>query len=427
MSAPSYSNAVSNQRPAFNLSKKQNEKRPTKKQAVVLSTTNPNDIHNTPYHVFIRSVAAVVGATNIVAASKIPGSKFCIFFNSEELAKTFQSEHPTIQVNEIQFSVSLYLQPAAKLLLCNIWPFLPNSILEETLDNVLDRSIQFISPIKDVAMGFLDREYSNISFFKRYLFIQSEKEIRVPDHMFVTYEGNSYKIYLEIENRCKICNEPHSTNKCPNKQPAKRSELDTRLEQAKNSQSQQNIENPPSIIPLPAGNLGIGNKDIEAFLEKEYSMAVEDKEPNDENNTILISEENQNNPSQSIPKTPINQNSKRMIDFSPQASQPQTKKMLNEEEEQILTLLTDVLKNQPSISIEPQEVTRLWSDLKNCSNKTKVIQEHNLKTQDLYTIFKALSNHESAPNKYKKRAKKIASVLFSPDDTDVSDTGSSVS
>lgn len=136
----------SNLHPPFNPSRKSPEKRPTKEQAVILSCTEPDHILKTPFYLFVRAVGSIEGANNINSASRIPGPKFCVFLQTQDLAKKLQDEHPTIQVNYYHFTLSPYTQPAAKLVLCNTWPIIPNSVFEEALDKNLDRQIHFISP-----------------------------------------------------------------------------------------------------------------------------------------------------------------------------------------------------------------------------------------------------------------------------------------
>uniref|UniRef100_A0A8D8Q4Z9 Uncharacterized protein n=1 Tax=Cacopsylla melanoneura TaxID=428564 RepID=A0A8D8Q4Z9_9HEMI len=427
-----------NIRPIFNPTRRKNaEKRPTKDQAILLSTEDGAVFNTIPFHSFIRAVGGIVGPSNILHASKVPGNKFCIFLNNVELAKEFQSNNPIIQVNETPFSVSLYLQPASKLMMCNVWPFIPNYVLEEALDKVMARSVQFISPIKDVTMGFLDKEYSNISFFKRFIFIQStdSTEIKIPDHLFVMFEGTSYKIYLEIENRCKHCSEPHPTNKCPKKQPAEKSELSIRLELAKTTQNQNQEQNTPAIVPLEnQGNnqptsqqviLGDETENVEMEIQRDETMTENDQVGNNNNNSVNDTQENQNE-TFTVPSTPKNANNKRMIEYSPNNTQPQTKKVLQNEEEEICTIISDILGNEPAIMLEPKEVTRLWCELKGAKNKKDIIQSFNFSNSDLLTIFQAVSKHPDAPKKYKVRAKKIETLIFT-EESEFSDSGSAIS
>lgn len=402
------------QRPTY-IHNASQEKRPTKEQAVVLTAADPSNIHDTPYYAFIRAVANIVGAQHIVAASKIPGSKFCIFLSTVDLAKKFQDENPIIKVNELDFTVSPYIQPAAKLVLCNTWPFIPNHVFEETLDKVLDRSIKFISPMKDMSMGFLDKEFSNIAFFKRFVFIQSmdSREMVIPDYIIVTYEGISYKVYLEIENKCKKCQGPHPANKCTviPQDDGKRN-LKLRLDQAKEKTTTSSL-----IIPLSNQNNTLETKTTE-LKDQNKNRAPIDFEKDDEH---LMEAENH----QSItPTTPTNENNKRVIEPSPTASQPQFKKTgPMEEEEEIFAIASDILTIRPEIMLDPQEIARLWMDLKGKQNKKEILNNFNGHDADLFQVFEGIHQHPSTAKSYKNRAKKIAALLYAGD-SEASDSSS---
>ncbi|KAI5740122.1 hypothetical protein M8J76_000660 [Diaphorina citri] len=426
-----------NLRPSFNPAKRStNEKRPSKDQAITLSSPQPDHVLNTPYYMFIRAVGNVLGPHNIVAASKIPGSKFCIFLSSQELAKKFQTENPTLEVNNIQFNVSLYSQPAAKLVLCNTWPFLPNHVFEEALDRHIDRNILFISPIKDMTMGFLDKEYSKINFFKRYLFIQSadSQEIKIPDHMFVTHEGMSYKIFLEIENKCKICQEPHPTNKCPTKVPTDKPNLNERLEQARMTRMQvdQETSQISPISPLNKDITEIPSKQeiIPPTLTLELNQENEKETQNVNDSSDIDTSSTQDDvnvdqvPSDNFrtPSTPKNENNKRVITPSPSHTQPQPKKSKDESKE-ILKITTQILKDRTDIMIEPQDFTRLWIELKNSKKQKEILYNHNYKNDELLPIFQAISNYPDLAKNMRARSKKIESMLID-EVTDISDTSS---
>lgn len=411
---------VHTQRPSYNATRRTQEKRPTKDQAIVLTTADPGNLHVTPYYTFIRAVANIVGPQNILAASKIPGSKFCIFLSSQELAKKFQEDNPTIQVNDIEFHVSPYIQPAAKLVLCNTWPFIPNSVFEEALDRALDRAIMFISPIKDVAMGFLDKEYRGIAFFKRYIFIQStdSKNIVIPDYLIVTYEGTTYKVYLEIENKCKKCQGPHPANKCPTDQTSgeqENSDLQIRLNKVKESsypspiipinKDTDIIEDTNQLEPQPTHQSNQNEENIKILTKEQETY----QNNNEEQHLMEITEET--NPTLT-PKTPINENNKRIIEQSP-TEEPKFKKSGKNEEEEIFEISSNILNTRPDIMIDPQEITRLWMDLKGKQNKRDILQNFNhLHSADLFHIFDGIQQHPDTPKNYRNRAKKIATLLY---------------
>lgn len=111
-------------------------------------------------------------------------------------------------------------------------------------------------------MGFMDKEYNKVNFFKRFVFIQSieSKEIRIPDHIFVSYEGMSFKIFLEIENKCKLCQEAHSNLKLPTRAPTEKVDLNARLDQVRTTHMQVDVEEiQPSTPSAPAPTPTPGN------------------------------------------------------------------------------------------------------------------------------------------------------------------------
>lgn len=431
--------SANNLRPSFNPARRNQEKRPTKDQAVVLTTANPTNIHITPYYAYIRAVANVVGAQHILAASKIPGSKFCIFMSSQEIAKKFIEENSTLQVNNIDFLVSPYVQPAAKLVLCNTFPFIPNYIFEEALDKILDRTVLFISPMKDMSMGFLDKEYSNISFFKRYIFIQSteSKDIVIPDYIIVTYEGNSYRVYLEIENKCKKCQGPHPTNKCPSNQDPQevKQNLEIRLNKAKQSTNKQvdniHTNTPPSKeINIPVNTELSGIQPIQQVnITQDANLLMEiENIPFVQTEPLRDIGENKNEDTFEgtifTPTTPINENNKRLLVPSPSAAQQKTKKSQISEEEEILEISSAILIDRADIMIDPHEITRLWMELKGKQNKKDILHNNTFSISDLYQIFEALYQHPNMPKNYKIRAKKIAAILYADQMSDHSDSAS---
>lgn len=299
------------------------------------------------------------------------------------------------------------------------------------------------------------------AFFKRYVFIQSteSKEILVPDHIIVTYEGSSYKVYLEIENKCKICHEPHPTNKCPTKHNTEKSDLTLRLDKAKLTQNNQN--NQTGITPIERQENTTNNQNTDTETNEspndQEMQEVSDVTQNESNPTQGQETETENtykaNPDNSqpqqtqqatdadmteelttqndtfcSPRTPVNENNKRVIERSPSQIQPQAKKLITtEEKEEIYNVLSDILKNEPTITIDPQELTHLWCELKNSKNKLDIIKNYNFSNADLYKIFHALTRHPNIAKNYKARAKKIKSVIYVESISDFSDESSNTS
>ncbi|CAH0547257.1 unnamed protein product [Brassicogethes aeneus] len=169
-------------------------------------------IEGIKYHEYIIAVGALVSPRNITYASRIANNRICLYLSNTKIVDTLVNIHKFIKINDNKIEIRRLISPALRLIISNICPVIPHSIIENEL---LKLGLKAVSKITPLRVG-MSEEYSHILSFRRQVYIEPSKNMSISDSILVTYDNTSYRIFLSIENlHCAKCSKiGHNENSC---------------------------------------------------------------------------------------------------------------------------------------------------------------------------------------------------------------------
>ncbi|KAI5705119.1 hypothetical protein M8J75_012132 [Diaphorina citri] len=413
-----------------------------KEQGIILYTLNSDLCTKIPNIQLIKAVGEKVGPKNVISASRISNGRFCMFLKSEGIAKSFVYFNPQLKINNQNVNVRLYANSAEKLIISNVSTPIPNSILETVLRSHMD--IEIMSPIHHMNYGIIDKDYSHLTNFRRYVFIKYDAEVTtIPESLVFDYDKLSYQIYLTIEsNKCRLCpDEIHSAKKCPKVQKQNISErLPKPLEPT--DQQSNNSDDANTLKPVPTDQIQIQvhaeNQPMVETVQESITENITEEQPElsskrkqSEDNTPVESEvefEVIAKKSKGKKKTKKNteqesSNSQRsaltlkdfMVDKGPANRTPLKYQEYKDIMDPLKSIFEDLNKqSSEKLSINSGDVINLLEDCKHSRNKLKIVEAFNVNKEKLQYILNELLNFNMIPKNLKNRVKTIQNILMEP-------------
>lgn len=385
---------------------------PTRNQAIVMHVTEGLSLKD-----YIYGIGTLIGPSNIIFSSRISNNRICMYLKTSKLADEVTHSHPTVNINNTYVRIRKLINPSKRLLISNISPHIPHAILEQALINI---HLKTTSPVSFLRAGLNDEEYKHILSFRRQVFVISENEIDTPeppDTLLIDYEGESYRIFLSLEEHwCSICKSPdHSTNSCSQKRnnipTTSQSEDITSISLPANSNESSIITN--YISPLDENtNLEPANgeptpthenlSDLEQTTNTEEEENEREEEENDINNRTTIPakrplstesspSQNEDFPELQPPKsTSKNQSSNKKTKTEPKIPPANIKQILNSVKE-LIHQQTKTIKN----SLTQSQITQLLETYKSQATGKEILQASNLPAVNIHVIITQLQTVHS--------------------------------
>ncbi|KAM7249246.1 hypothetical protein ACFE04_019855 [Oxalis oulophora] len=136
----------------------------------------------------------VGGAQNIVAASRVSGGKVIVFLSTKEIAEKFQNEHGAFKIGEKIVTTRKLRAPSVKVILSNVSPVIPNTVIESTLTQL---GLQPITPISILRFNPSDDIFSHVISWRRQFYLPANTDLsKIPPVISVTYDDRTYRIFL---------------------------------------------------------------------------------------------------------------------------------------------------------------------------------------------------------------------------------------
>lgn len=195
--------------PSF-ASKVASEQLPKRELAIVFNT-----IENIPQIEYLIALSKLISPKDITYASRVSNGRFCVYLSNKNTIDNLIENHQNIIVNNQIINIRRLINPAKKLILSNVCPTIPNSIIESSLNNA---GFTLVSPIIKLRAGFNIEGFTHIMSFKRQIFVKPDDFENKPTSIIINHEDIAYRIFINDDMvtcfHCKL--KGHISNQCPN-------------------------------------------------------------------------------------------------------------------------------------------------------------------------------------------------------------------
>ena len=168
---------------------------------------------NVPIAAYVDAFTDLLNPNSVVSASRISNGRAAIYL------KTRQDVEDAVmygfKYNETFIEVSPMVQPTTRLILSNVYPEIPNDVLNRNLSGFC----KVVSRIRPIPLGIKTKELSHVYSFRRQVHVLIGVDITIPDHMNIAYNGVNYRVFLSNDSvKCFNCGESgHISKNCKKK------------------------------------------------------------------------------------------------------------------------------------------------------------------------------------------------------------------
>lgn len=245
--------------PSF-ASKVSSEQLPKRELAIVFNT-----IENIPQIEYLIALSKLISPKDITYASRVSNGRFCVYLSNKNTIDNLLDNHQNITVNNQIINIRRLINPAKKLILSNVCPTIPNSIIESSLNYA---GFTLVSPIIKLRAGFNIEGFTHIMSFKRQIFVKPDDFENKPTSIIINHEDIAYRIFINDDTvtcfHCKL--KGHISNQCPNLKthlvlnethnsstPDTKINVNMTLDNEPNTESNEDINNIELNIAPPIG------------------------------------------------------------------------------------------------------------------------------------------------------------------------------
>ena len=186
----------------------QSEICPKKDQAIILDSINGLTVKQ-----YVIEIAKLTSPINIRFVSRISNNRICMYLASKEIADEMIYKHKYITLNNIKITIKPFIARAKRIILSNVLPSIPNSVIE---DQLIKNKIKLESKITYIKSGYKETIFLHIQSFRRQVYIDPKDIPGMPSSITVEYEDIVNRIFLEPETTtCYLCKqEGHLARQC---------------------------------------------------------------------------------------------------------------------------------------------------------------------------------------------------------------------
>lgn len=164
-----------------------------KEQAVVIEARDGIALKD-----YALAVTRKIGSENLMFISKISDNQICATLSSKNLVDRIISENNTIEINEHQLNISPLTTQGQRIVFSNVCPWIPDSVLVESLMNY---GIRMESDISCLKADLNVPELSHVASHRRQAFINSDDVRKIPEGgiLRVKRDGLTYNVHVAAE------------------------------------------------------------------------------------------------------------------------------------------------------------------------------------------------------------------------------------
>jgi len=185
-----------------------NENSPSREQALLF-----NSIDGIPQKEYIVAIGKIISPKNIVFVSRISNNRFCIFLSSKQILDSLLEATQTITINEQIIQIRRLINPAKRIVISNVCPSIPNSVILDAFKNI---NVIPISEIAYLKAGINIEGYEHILSFRRQMFLNHEDIPKLPSSLLIYSNENQFRIFFTDDKiTCFLCKSVgHTTSNC---------------------------------------------------------------------------------------------------------------------------------------------------------------------------------------------------------------------
>ena len=162
---------------------------------------------------YIDALTSTIPANDVISASRISNGRIAVYLNSKEAV--IKAVQHGLEFGGSFHELTPLVRPTTRLILSNVYPEIPNSVLVENLSPFC----KVVSPCRPIPLGLKNKQLSHIMSFRRQVHVLISPNVTPPDHINFTFAGTNYRVFLSTESvRCFNCGEfGHISRNCKKK------------------------------------------------------------------------------------------------------------------------------------------------------------------------------------------------------------------
>lgn len=449
---------------------------------VVISTANPpkenavilNHHQGLEMIDYLLGISEITPSEEIIYAARISQNRICVHFKSKKWVDAL-ANHGYISTKIGRVSVRRMINPAFRLVLSNVMPFIPDHVLIEAVSDFA----KIVSPVQCVSAGVRDPRFAHIKSHRRQIFIEKSQDSHdIPNSILVTHGGEQTRVFLNFEdNKCFKClADGHKTFECASRSEPMKDQapsISKRLSRVHLSKSQdksalsvnptnsysQIVKNQPPVdcpnstsLPLNKSTeqlQEVGNAALEETLQNldgDHQMELNLPNNNQGPKTPLqpFSPETQStNPTQKTPsnetESPLNPKTVRKRNqVSPVNDQLRgtkeakkenstKKKKLSQENRALNEAIKNTLEFFDQIDLSETEIVNLMTELKSSKKPLEVVETFTSDFETFREFLRELGSSTCLTKNLKQRIDRLVKTLTELPSEASSDSDSSTS
>lgn len=154
---------------------------------------------------YAYALGRITKPTNIRFISRISNNRVCVFFASKEM---FFADHITdtykhIRINNYDLRMRPLITKYQRIILSNVYPTIPHSIIQEVLDKL---NIKRESAVSFLRADIPEEGFAHVLSFRRQVYVHPEDLNKFLNSIKIDYDQTTYWIYLSMDSlKCFIC------------------------------------------------------------------------------------------------------------------------------------------------------------------------------------------------------------------------------
>ena len=166
---------------------------PEEDQAIIF-----RHIENTKILDYLKAFLTVIKDPKaIIAASRVSNNRVVIFLDSADRVNNLLATHKYFLLGENNVTIHRLRSPTSKIILSNVSPAIPNSVLLDHL--VHNFKLECTSPISILRVNPTDELFSHVISWRRQLYIKTKPDLNLPPSFTIEYNNRSYRIFITFD------------------------------------------------------------------------------------------------------------------------------------------------------------------------------------------------------------------------------------